>query len=363
MNKIAVVGAGNAGCITALQTYDNFGDECEISIYHNLDRYSIERVGQGTIVNPTELISSVLDIDWYNNPIGATIKSGVLYEGWGKKNEKIFHRFTMDTMAMHFVPEKLTDYVLGSGKFKVIEGNIDDPEREIDADLIFDCRGRHNRDLTNYESLINPLNSVLLSNKKGKDHDLTYTRTVATPNGWTFIIPNQDSVSYGYLYNDTITSNQEAVKDFLERFNLFEIDGDLKFDSYMAKDMFSGERTVLQGNMYGFLEPMEATALYLYQGLCNRALDSFFNDDDRTECNNDIRLWMKQLEIFILWHYQFGSKYDTPFWHYAKSLSFNPDSQFKYIIDNLDHLIDADEYDDYGQWGPDSFRIWRDGVT
>ena len=34
--------------------------------------------------------------------------------------------------------------------------------------------------------------------------------------GWTFLIPNVDSVSYGYLYNNTITSKEDATEDFLE---------------------------------------------------------------------------------------------------------------------------------------------------
>ena len=45
--------------------------------------------------------------------------------------------------------------------------------------------------LKNYEDLINPLNSVLLSKKFERDNDLIYTKCVATPNGWTFIIPNK----------------------------------------------------------------------------------------------------------------------------------------------------------------------------
>ena len=72
--KIAIVGAGNAGCITALH-YRRYLDgvftktengfqrgECEISIYHSPDKHPIERVGQGTISPIVELISKVLDI-------------------------------------------------------------------------------------------------------------------------------------------------------------------------------------------------------------------------------------------------------------------------------------------------------------
>ena len=123
--RIAIVGAGNAGCITALHYHKYLEIDNEIVIYHSPEQHPIERVGQGTILTVSELIGTTIDTDFYNNKIGATIKSGILYENWGKK--------------------------------------------------------------------------------QGRDPDLIYTRSVATPNGWTFVIPNVDSVSYGYMYNNNIT--------------------------------------------------------------------------------------------------------------------------------------------------------------
>ena len=359
--KIAIVGAGNAGCITALHYQKYLSEKLnnfEIEIYHNPIEYPIERVGQGSTLTPVELIQSTLKMNWYNNSIDATFKSGILYEGWGKKNDKIFHPFFMWDMAMHFVPQKLSKAVLESGYFNVVEKTINDPEKEIDADVIFDCRGRHNRDKINYDTLINPLNSVLLYNKEGKDSDLIYTRTVATPNGWTFVIPNVDSVSYGYLYNNTITSKEDATEDFLDRFELPETDGELTFENYVAKNMFVGERTVLQGNRYGFIEPMEATSLGMYEDVARQAWDAIFGIRDIAYCNFKMRSIMNEIENIILWHYQYGSKYDTPFWEYAKSLPFNPDSKFLNIISGK---IDKDE--EYGgQWKQLNFNIWREGV-
>ena len=346
--RIAIVGAGNAGCITALHYHKYLEVDNEIVIYHSPEQHPIERVGQGTTLPPIRLIQNQLRLNWYNNPIDATFKSGILYEGWGKKQDKIFHPFQLSAMSMHYVPQKLSKVVLESGYFNVIEKTVTDPEKEIDADVIFDCRGRHSRDKSNYDTLINPLNSVLLYKKQDRDQDLIYTRTVATPNGWTFVIPNVDSISYGYLYNNTITSKEDATKDFLDRFELPEIDGELIFENYMAKNMFVGERTVLNGNMYGFVEPMEATSLQFYQDLCRQAWDGIFNIQPKDVVNNKMRRKMKEVETFILWHYQYGSKYNTPFWEYVKSLPFNLDDEFY--------------GGDYGQWGKDSFECWKDGV-
>tara|TARA_B100001769_G_scaffold224229_1_gene185055 strand:- start:256 stop:1050 length:795 start_codon:yes stop_codon:yes gene_type:complete len=260
----------------------------------------------------------------------------------------------MDKMSIHFVPNKLSKTVLKSGYFNVIEKTIKEPEKEIDADVIFDCRGRHNRDKSNYDKLINPLNSVLLSKKYERDVDLIYTRCVATPNGWTFVIPNKDSVSYGYLYNSEITTREDAIDDFTSRFNLDYIIDSFKFENYMAKNMFVGERTVLQGNMYGFLEPLEATSLGIYLEVCRQAWDYIFDIKSSVYCNHKMRTLMKETETFLLWLYQNGSKYDTPFWTHAKSLPFNPDARF---YDMCNDSLTEDVYG--GQWPKYSFDIFK----
>ena len=38
------------------------------------------------------------------------------------------------------------------------------------------------------------------------------------------------------------------------------------------------------------------------------------------DLSKDIKKYIRKLQNFILWHYQFGSRYDTPFWNHAKSL-------------------------------------------
>ena len=362
--KIAIVGAGNAGCITALHYYFHGRDIFDISIYHNPEEHPIEKVGQGTFPSVSKLISQTLNIDWHTNPIDATFKTGIMYEGWGKKQDKIFHPFGLHRMATHYVPQKLSKTVLESGFFEVIRENITDPEKQIDADIIFDCRGRNDRDKSNYDLLASPLNSVLLYKKEGRDQDLLYTRTVATPNGWTFVVPNIDSVSYGYLYNNTITSLDEATNDFLERFELPGIDDQFTFQNYIAKNVFVGDRTILNGNRCGFLEPLEATASVFYESVCRYVWDGLFNIKTVEQSNDKIRSVMKRIENYILWHYQTGSKYDTPFWDYAKSLPFNPDEKFNRILQDAqtkDYIDRTGEC--YTYWCRDSFKYWYDGVT
>tara|TARA_R100000008_G_scaffold78748_1_gene59901 strand:+ start:36 stop:1166 length:1131 start_codon:yes stop_codon:yes gene_type:complete len=369
--KISIIGAGNAGIISALHTAYYGKDLVEVTLYYD-PTIPIERVGQGSLIPTTGLICRSLGINWINNPIDATFKTGILYEGWGKKKNDYFHAFDLNGMAMHYIPQKLSQVVLESGLVKVVEKNIKDPEKEVDGDYIIDCRGRDNKNEDNYESLVNPLNSVLLCNKPGADPNLYYTRTVATPNGWTFVVPNRDSVSYGYLYNKTITTKEEAEEDFVERFDIPEIDGRLSFKNYIAKDAFVGERTMLNGNRLGFVEPLEATSLGFYHEACKIYLTRVVEKWDKLRCNMEIRKDMMQIQRFILWHYQKGSKYDTPFWKYAQSLSCGMDEEFRNLlkksrrINRLDayHLVEHHRVPyTYAQWTIKSIKQWNEYVS
>ena len=125
--KIAIIGAGNAGCVTALH-YHKYLNDAEIDIYHSPNQHPIEKVGLGTLPAIVDLVSSVFGSSWYDNSIDSTFKTGILYEGWGNKHDKFFHSFQMHLMAMHFVPNKLSKAVLESEHFNAIEKTIKEIE-------------------------------------------------------------------------------------------------------------------------------------------------------------------------------------------------------------------------------------------
>lgn len=360
--KIAIIGAGNAACATALYCYEQASQLLDkITIYYD-SSIPIERVGQGTTVDFPYFMWKVLGINWHEdfNSIKATHKSGILYENWGKNNEKIFHPFPLSATSIHFIPHLLSKIVLECGLFEVVEKNITDPEKEIDADFIFDCRGKNKRDPELYDTLINPLNHVILARKPKPDFNLKYTGCVATPHGWTFVIPNHDSVSYGYLFNNKITDIESASNNFIETFDV-DLDINFSFQNYIAKNCFHGERTILNGNRLCFLEPLEATSIQYYISVVHNSFDHILRGVDKEICNKKIRDEMFKIQTFILWHYQYGSKYDTPFWKYAKSLPFKPDSEFKSMIEYVkqnNSFTCRGSQREYAQWYSPSFKIW-----
>ena len=365
--KVSVVGGGNAGVFTALYlAWHGKKSNLEIELIYNPE-IPPERVGQAALLSPPRLLFEATGFNWYDNQIHATFKSGILYEGFGKVNDKVIHPFPACNMAMHYCPWEMQRYVLNSGLFKVKEGDVD--PKDIDSDLVFDCRGKPD-DYSDYEELINPTNACILAKPNWNTSKALWSRHVATPDGWTFVVPTAlDSPSrsggVGYCYNSNITSKEEAEKNMLEMFDV-EITKHVNYKNYVAKNPVIDDRIVLNGNRLFFIEPLESSATEAYIELPRY----FMRYGDVGGLGHAVKEYIKYTQNFILWHYQFGSKYDTPFWNYASSLKFI-DPKFDSILRGCKNKkmsdIKFDERDGsdpcYGQWTKFAFKCWYDGMT
>jgi hypothetical protein len=373
MTKVSVVGGGNAGCIAALYL-SWYKKDLEVELIYNPD-VPCERVGQASVLDPPKLLWSATGFNWYNNPIHATFKSGILYEGWGQSNEKLFHGFPAHSMAMHYCPWEMQKHVLNSGLFKVTEGDVD--PKDVDADYVFDCRGKP-KDFSDYDDLINPTNAAILAKPNWDTTKAFWSRHIATPDGWTFVIPtHSESPSHdycvGYCYNSDITQQEVAEYNLLEMFDV-EVTKHLKFKNYIAKNPIVDDRIFLNGNRLFFLEPLESSSVQAYVECARYFVDYIITKKEPIEqAANSAKQYIRQLQNFVLWHYQFGSKYETPFWDYATKLSFR-DKTFDAMVEYCKHTTKRDilpksyggatsDASQYGQWPANSFKVWYDGMT
>jgi len=373
MTKVSVVGGGNAGCIAALYL-SWYKKDLEVELIYNPD-VPCERVGQASVLDPPKLLWAATGFNWYNNPIHATFKSGILYEGWGQSNEKLFHGFPAHSMAMHYCPWEMQKHVLNSGLFKVTEGDVD--PKDVDADYVFDCRGKP-KDFSDYDDLINPTNAAILAKPNWDTTKAFWSRHIATPDGWTFVIPtHSESPSHdycvGYCYNSDITQQEVAEYNLLEMFDV-EVTKHLKFKNYIAKNPIIDDRIFLNGNRLFFLEPLESSSVQAYVECARYFVDYIITKKEPIEqAAHSAKQYIRQLQNFVLWHYQFGSKYETPFWDYATKLSFR-DKTFDAMVEYCKHTTKRDilpksyggttsDASQYGQWPANSFKVWYDGMT
>jgi len=294
----------------------------------------------------------------------------------GDKEKSFASPFPLHNVGLQYDPAKLQEVILKSGYFTVQEKHIDNYD-EIDSDFIFDCRGKPSN-WDDYEELTNPLNAVLLGEGESKDCNVNWTRAVATPDGWTFVIPNTtQTTSYGYLYNDEITSTEEASANFEKIFSLAnqgiylneEVDN-LKFKNYVAKKPIIDDRIILGGNRLFFLEPLESTAVEAYSFWLRKTFDWIIHKATTpASISQEIITYTHQIQNYIMWHYMYGSKYDTPFWESTKNLVINDPVFIDFLTYAKQHsmtdLLDTTSStfnDRYGQWGLWNFKHWNDGM-
>lgn len=372
--KLAIIGRGNAGCISALH----------FAFYRNVLNTSLEielifdskippvPTGIGTNLSFPQLVWQQHPFITYLTKFPSTLKMGIMYENWGKKNKEIFHPFQLGQYALHFDPKDFQDFVCENLKinFKERDENITSYS-EIDADYIVDCRGKVN-DLENYTKLINPLNCSLLGSLPKKENDVKWTRTIATPDGWCFYIPLPNKTALGYIFNTDITSVEEATENFKNLFKVKKIDRVYPFDQYLAKEMIVEDRICLNGNRLFFLEPLEATAMHTYLNACKYFWDYIFNEHSKMATQKKIDDYVYNVQDFVLWHYGNGSVYNTKFWEYAKELhdAHLPESFKKYVRtvkgmteNDIRKSLDDEVNPFFAQWKKWSFKIWYEGMN
>ena len=345
---LGVIGVGSAGILSLSHFINILGNEWDIVAIHNP---SIDPIGIGESTNPSfmETIENGLDFSMLDDlgALDATYKFATRYKEW--KSDYVDSPLIAGRCAIHFNTHKLRDFAferfnkLWPEKFKVLEGNVesltnvvnlDNQERarlvvdgvEYLFDYIIDCRG-FPKDYSDYTVCNMPVNHAIVHNKMIPGN-WNYTGHRATKHGWMFEIPLQTRQSYGYLYNDTITSKEEAKENFSRVINVpvDELDSiEYSFKSYYCNNPVAG-RIFKNGNSFGFFEPMSATSLWMYAGL-NLMYEQRIKSDflgtpvpDPIINENAVNHAIRAQEL-ICFFYHGGSDHDTEFWNHATKIA------------------------------------------
>jgi tryptophan halogenase len=152
-----------------------------------------------------------------------------------------------------------------------------------------------------------------------------YTTAETMDCGWCWRIPVEGEDHRGYVFSsafidiDTATAEMRAKNPGL---------GDpwvVRFRSGRHREFWLGN-TVAVGNAYGFVEPLESTALhmviievaYLLDGI--EAMQNLADDGAfRARTNEAVGAHWDYLRWFLGVHYKFNRRLDTPFWRAARA--------------------------------------------
>ena len=328
--------------------------DCEL--HHIYDsRIPVIGVGEGSWPSLVQQLQQLTDLphETVQQRLMGTRKYGVGFEGWGRRNRDFTHYFTPQQVsyAYHLSADLMAGMLQESTRARHIDARVLNITRveggaqvEFEGrdpecyDLVFDARGfpkelhpdRH-IDISfipTNTSISRRCPAIINEERDGPVLQHTYTRAVARPHGWIFVIPLTAHTSYGYIFNRDVSSGAEVESDFdafLESDGVsgFEQRAVIPFPNFVHRQMYDGAIARI-GNAAAFMEPLEATAIVSAQlqiGMVlhirlNRSVENL--ERDAQVVNRFLVTNMLCYGLFVGWHYACGSKHDSRFWRYAR---------------------------------------------
>ena len=136
-----------------------------------------------------------------------------------------------------------------------------------------------------------------------------------------FGVPLTPRKTYGYMFNDRITSIEEALADMREFFKTDAIDGrEYFFKCYYANEPIQG-RVGRNGNKAIFFEPLVANSIFLYIHSARVFYDYMMGFSDAQTANAQFVKGVQDLEDLISHYYSGGSTFQSKFWDAAVKAS------------------------------------------
>jgi tryptophan 7-halogenase len=150
-----------------------------------------------------------------------------------------------------------------------------------------------------------------------------FTLAETMDHGWCWGIPVSDELHRGYVFASSFTSAELAEAEMRRKNPTMGEARLVRFRSGRHANFWRGN-VVAVGNSFGFVEPLESTALHmvilevqrLIGGIerIRKGIDPRIADIDGTI----VRHW-DYLRWFLALHYRFNEKLDTPFWQECRA--------------------------------------------
>ena len=144
-----------------------------------------------------------------------------------------------------------------------------------------------------------------------------YTTAETMDHGWCWNIPQIDEDHLGYVFSSAFCDIDQATSEFQEKHPGIHDLWTLKFRSGRHHEFLKGNVAAI-GNSYGFVEPLESTAIFVICREClllARHLESIVVDDSIKQfLNATVSSVWDYIRWFLSVHYRFNDRSATPFW-------------------------------------------------
>jgi tryptophan halogenase len=371
--KITIVGAGTAGLVTALILESKYQENINIKIIKSKD-IDIIGVGEGSTEHWIDFMGWCgLDYNEVIRECNCTLKSGIYFKGWSKKDylhtvhfDKKFGQehlgyfdyvvnngvFGKDYLSKKINPEdktpvnqfhfdtfKLNEYLqkkcmergitIEEDTIKQVKLNKDGIDfikgnKKYKSDFYIDCTGFRRVLISNFKnrwidfSKYLKVNSAIVFPTKDLNNYNPYTTATAMSSGWMFNIPVWGRHGNGYIYDSNIINETQAQEEVEKKLNhKIEVRKQIKFTpGYLDKSWIKNCFAV--GLSANFVEPLEASSIgtSIQSAYLLSHYLSNYNQKTIDRYNETIEKIMLNIRDFISMHYITNRK--EKFWREQK---------------------------------------------
>ena len=146
-----------------------------------------------------------------------------------------------------------------------------------------------------------------------------FTRATTMNAGWCWSIPMRSENHYGYVFASSFLEAAEAEAELRAHFPITSKTRIVKFRSGRRRDAIVGNVAAI-GNAYGFVEPLESTALHMAITTSLRlAALATGASRDIEEVSRELGEQWDYLRGFLAVHYRFNRRLSTPFWEHCRA--------------------------------------------
>ena len=290
------------------------------------------------------------------------------------KFSSFLKRHCIENLGVTFVSANVTKVQLDDDEF--IEYVVTDHSsiKKINADFFIDCSG--SKGLIIKETYNIPWHDIsdIIFNDTALAVQVPYqdktqaikTHTLATAQdaGWIWDIGLQTRRGVGHVYSSKYTTEQKAKQQLIDYlgddYNSELMIRKIKLNHGYHKK-FWHKNSVAIGMSAGFIEPLEASAIFLFDAAANMLATQFPRDKAQMlyaegKFNQQLTLRMERTVEFIKLHYCISERRDSQYWidncdpvsipqHLQERLSFwKSQPPTKYDFDNAWEPFNLDSY-------------------
>jgi tryptophan halogenase len=363
-DNILIIGGGTAGWMTALYL-NKILPSSNITLVES-DNIGIIGAGEGSVPTLVHFLNIVgISESEFLRKTSSTYKMGIDFINWRNDGKKYEHYFSGDgRYSYHFDARLLANYFkevavsrginlivddvteIITDSDKVVSVNLKN-NNPIECDFLFDCSGFKRMILDNifkgrwisFQQHLTVNSAIPFFLERTDTKMETVTNSTAMKHGWMWQIPIQGRWGCGYVYDDRYINREQAIEE-VEEYLGINITNDrvIKFNAGCYMDCWKGN-TISIGLSSGFLEPLEATSIFVIVKQLF-LLDNTFLQNRKIEYNNLIYKAYEENMLFIYYHY-LSKRNDTKFWQDYSTINV-PEKLWEFMDADFNFKIKTD---------------------